>query len=726
MWIFFGFTLFVVWFANYFYSLFVKKKIKLNTERQVSVDKKLRKFVYNKVRTQNGMVLIEIGDVGSDTLNGVLKLQDLLNSADDVVPWLWVLFVVVAAVAVPLGVYQITNRGRLKASYRAIINGTDEELLEALDENSDVISAESIKIRRTLVALDLSVTKLGLRGLYIEDVPSLVANAVAIVYAMAQGTKGTMSTYATLMAFMFSCGMAGRKSGLRSLERDLVQKKGELEALENMDEAAKENRANMLRQQSEIAHLQDHLRKKKHSEDELAVMKAAMDGLEEMRKDELKEVLIKSSEVKVSRLLGKGGFGVVNLATYRGQQTAMKQLLTINDESVKRFRFECFLMKSLRHPNIVKLVGVCWEDSLFACCLEFVENGSLEDWLRRTAGGTAYDLSKKKKKKKKPQKKNDAHQTRCQRIFDGFDHTHEYDPSLLTDVDELEITSAIATMERIRGSCSDWTPLLTDDGTPFPHSIQGWCQFNQETKWGESLAILPRVNAPPSQVFAKHTEVMDKSRETEETARTESIHEDFMTRLEFVPVPMSSPLHDREMLYRGVYKKLEGGGFIHISYDVEDERRPLSSGSTRMGVKFALLVRPLEGSDGKASEVWRCMHVQVRRRRAGRERAQSERLERFVLKEHLRTGYERPRLCVTSGPERASRSRVPVKNGRLQATCSKCAFRAPLSCHQTHSPHTALPAAQLWLDRGQYDEFDGHKEERREHGRSIGAFEGRN
>ena len=53
---------------------------------------------------------------------------------------------------------------------------------------------------------------------------------------------------------------------------------------------------------------------------------------------ELKEVLIKSSEVKVSRLLGKGGFGVVNLATYRGKQTAMKQLLTINDESVKRFQ----------------------------------------------------------------------------------------------------------------------------------------------------------------------------------------------------------------------------------------------------------------------------------------------------------------------------------------------------------------------------------------------------
>ena len=86
------------------------------------------------------------------------------------------------------------------------------------------------------------------------------------------------------------------------------------------------------------SNLQESLRKKKHSEDELAVMKTALNGLEDKQKDELKEVLISSFEVKVSRLLGKGGFGVVNLATYRGQPTAMKQLLTINDESVKRFR----------------------------------------------------------------------------------------------------------------------------------------------------------------------------------------------------------------------------------------------------------------------------------------------------------------------------------------------------------------------------------------------------
>ena len=84
--------------------------------------------------------------------------------------------------------------------------------------------------------------------------------------------------------------------------------------------------------------LQADLKQKKLSEGELRVMLNAMEEMGKARSDELKGVLIPSAEVKVDKLLGKGGFGVVNLATFRGTKVAMKQLLQINDESVQRFR----------------------------------------------------------------------------------------------------------------------------------------------------------------------------------------------------------------------------------------------------------------------------------------------------------------------------------------------------------------------------------------------------
>jgi serine/threonine protein kinase len=61
----------------------------------------------------------------------------------------------------------------------------------------------------------------------------------------------------------------------------------------------------------------------------------------------------------------------------------VKQLLEITPPSVARFRFECFLMKNLRHPHIVRLIGVCWDDMLLACVLEYADCGTLEDHLRK-------------------------------------------------------------------------------------------------------------------------------------------------------------------------------------------------------------------------------------------------------------------------------------------------------------------------------------------------------
>jgi len=308
-------------------------------------------------------------------------------------------------------------------------------------------------------------------------------------------------------------------------------------------------------------------------------------------------------------------------------------------------------MKSLRHPNIVKLVGVCWDTTLFACCLEFVANGSLEDWLRRTAGGKSYDPSKqKKKKKKKKEKERDAHQVRCELIFKGFDDDGEYDESKHTDEDKRQIERILKTLKALGEECRSseeqlptprhsfilpmsesvpsqvsagvggddapdpsaglWTPLTDEGGGAFRHGLKGWSRYNTAIKWGESLAIMPQVDATPAQVFAKYTEKSERS--SADTAKIEVVAHDGTTRLEFVKSPTPPGMSDREVLIRGVYKKLDDGSFIDVTYSVEDDRKPKAKGVKRIDINYAMWARPKEGSDGKVCEVWRCLRVDPR------------------------------------------------------------------------------------------------------------------
>jgi len=45
-------------------------------------------------------------------------------------------------------------------------------------------------------------------------------------------------------------------------------------------------------------------------------------------------------------------------------------------------RFECFITKELSHPNCVSLIGVCWDDNMLGCVIEYVDGGSLEGRIR--------------------------------------------------------------------------------------------------------------------------------------------------------------------------------------------------------------------------------------------------------------------------------------------------------------------------------------------------------
>ena len=162
------------------------------------------------------------------------------------------------------------------------------------------------------------------------------------------------------------------------------RRKGKKKVMELEGAASRmENKNEELVMENEL--LEYSLRQKKHTLEEQEVIKFVLDNTQSDRVDELRSVMIDSSEIEVEELLGQGGMGKVHLALYKGARVAVKQLLAINEENVTRFRFECFLTKVLIHPNCVRMVGVCWDERMLGCVMEYVDGGSLQgrltaDW----------------------------------------------------------------------------------------------------------------------------------------------------------------------------------------------------------------------------------------------------------------------------------------------------------------------------------------------------------
>lgn len=85
--------------------------------------------------------------------------------------------------------------------------------------------------------------------------------------------------------------------------------------------------------------------------------------------------------------IGEGGMGVVYRARYvvNDRQVAVKMLPDdITDTTVlKRFEREVEVLKSLKHPNIVRCFGGKCEDDQRFYAMELVEGGTLDEVLRR-------------------------------------------------------------------------------------------------------------------------------------------------------------------------------------------------------------------------------------------------------------------------------------------------------------------------------------------------------
>lgn len=105
------------------------------------------------------------------------------------------------------------------------------------------------------------------------------------------------------------------------------------------------------------------------------------------------------ADIILMQELGKGSWGTVSLAVYRGEFIAVKRLTTTDAAAsirVQTLNQEAKVMSMIKsHRNIVKFIGVCSDASSLGIMMEFCPRGSLSAFLRRnTAPLSPYELFK--------------------------------------------------------------------------------------------------------------------------------------------------------------------------------------------------------------------------------------------------------------------------------------------------------------------------------------------
>ncbi|XP_052283250.1 tyrosine-protein kinase CSK-like isoform X2 [Dreissena polymorpha] len=86
------------------------------------------------------------------------------------------------------------------------------------------------------------------------------------------------------------------------------------------------------------------------------------------------------NELTMGELVGKGEFGDVHKGLFKGEPVAIKKLKDDN-RAAQAFLQEASLMTSVRHPNLVSLIGIVQEDTIYLV-LEYMGKGNLVEYLR--------------------------------------------------------------------------------------------------------------------------------------------------------------------------------------------------------------------------------------------------------------------------------------------------------------------------------------------------------
>ncbi|XP_068203164.1 mitogen-activated protein kinase kinase kinase 7-like isoform X3 [Palaemon carinicauda] len=96
------------------------------------------------------------------------------------------------------------------------------------------------------------------------------------------------------------------------------------------------------------------------------------------------------NEIEFLESIGKGSFGVVHKAVWRGHTVAVKRVET--ESEVNAFHNEVQQLARVNHENIIHLYGACMSDSHKCLVIEFADGGSLYHLLH-SSHKTEYNLA---------------------------------------------------------------------------------------------------------------------------------------------------------------------------------------------------------------------------------------------------------------------------------------------------------------------------------------------
>lgn len=102
------------------------------------------------------------------------------------------------------------------------------------------------------------------------------------------------------------------------------------------------------------------------------------------------------ADIRLTTFLGSGAFGEVFQAIISDRIVAIKILRKDASESDKKdFLAEAFLMSHFKHPNVLKLLGVCLDSDRHMIILELMEKGDLLSHLRASRADEDFTLNDK-------------------------------------------------------------------------------------------------------------------------------------------------------------------------------------------------------------------------------------------------------------------------------------------------------------------------------------------